>query len=513
MKEISSEDDDNHSKKEEDNNNEIMNHELSPGSSSQPHSIYSKNEKLFLVAMASFASFFSSVSSPIYLPAIPELEDYFNVTTEKINLTVTMYSIFQGLGPAFWCPLADSIGRRPVYIMCFITYIGANVGLALSRWYWMIFALRCVQAAGIASTVAIGAGLSADITTRQERGMYMGVFTGLGLIGNAFGPLIGGGLDKSLGWRAIFWFLVIAAGVMLTIMAVGLPETNRFLAGNGSVIPKHFVNKSPYIFLREKLKGVPHQRYEDSGLKGHPLDPWYSLRLFRYKDVIIVLIPNALHYTTWFMIITAQSSLLSERYNFSSDQIGLSYLASGIGGLIGSLSSGKMMQFYYKKCMDDYKARKEGASPEEEVKGFSIQKARLGITFIPSLGMVCACIIFGWTIQYNVHYVVPLLATAVASFTSVTLINMVSTLLVDLFPNDSASSTASVNLSRCLICAAGIAAVDSMMAAMGPGGAFTLMAGFCFLSMGFIILELHMGPKWARQRSNYDGDGYDDNEE
>ncbi|KAA8916275.1 hypothetical protein TRICI_001557 [Trichomonascus ciferrii] len=468
-----------------------------------PHSVYLKTEKLLIVAMASFASFFSSVSSPIYLPAIPQLEVDFNQSTEMINLTITMYSIFQGLGPAFWSPIADSLGRRPVYIMCFVIYIGANIGLALSRWYWMLFALRCVQAAGIASTVAIGAGLVADITERKERGMYMGIFTGLGLIGNAFGPLIGGGLDKSLGWRSIFWFLVIAAGTVLAFIIFSLPETNRFIAGNGSVIPDSVVNKSPYIFFRRKLTGVPCNSPKEAGLERHPLNILYSLRLFRYKDVIIVLIPNAIHYTAWFMMITAQSSLLSEKYHFNSSQIGLSYLSSGVGSIVGSLSSGKLMQIYYKKCMNDYKNRQQATGNDTEE--FNIQKARLGISFYPCFGMICACIVFGWTIQYNVHYVVPLLATAVASFTSITLINFVSTLLVDLFPKDSASSTASVNLSRCLVCAAGIAAVDSMMDAMGPGGAFTLMAGFCGLSMVCVVVELKYGPRWDRERRETTG--------
>lgn len=40
------------------------------------------------------------------------MADAFDVTPEKINLTVTVYMIFQGLTPAFWGAAADAFGRR-----------------------------------------------------------------------------------------------------------------------------------------------------------------------------------------------------------------------------------------------------------------------------------------------------------------------------------------------------------------------------------------------------------------
>jgi MFS family permease len=43
----------------------------------------------------------------------------------------------------------------------------------------------------------------------------MSVFQVGAMLGPAFGPLIGGVLAQTLGWRSIFWFLVIATGVVL----------------------------------------------------------------------------------------------------------------------------------------------------------------------------------------------------------------------------------------------------------------------------------------------------------
>ena len=65
----------------------------------------------------------------------------FHVSATLINLTLTTYMIFQGFTPLIIGDLADSAGRRPAYIYCFIVYIGANIGLALCPNYAALLVL------------------------------------------------------------------------------------------------------------------------------------------------------------------------------------------------------------------------------------------------------------------------------------------------------------------------------------------------------------------------------------
>lgn len=69
-----------------------------------------------------------------------------------------MYVVMQGVAPMFWGPLADRYGRRPSYIGCLTVLTLSNVGLALvpTNAYWLLMVLRCLQAAGSASTIALG---------------------------------------------------------------------------------------------------------------------------------------------------------------------------------------------------------------------------------------------------------------------------------------------------------------------------------------------------------------------
>src|SRR2546421_3699095 len=56
----------------------------------------------------------------------------------------------------------------------------------------------------------------------------------------SIGPLIGGALAHSFGWRSIFWFLCIVSATCLTLMLLTLPETARGVVGNGNLEPPRF---------------------------------------------------------------------------------------------------------------------------------------------------------------------------------------------------------------------------------------------------------------------------------
>jgi MFS family permease len=86
--------------------------------------------------------------------------------------------LFQGLAPSFWGPLADSYGRRPIFLSTLVVYLAACLGLALSPNFAFLMAFRAIQAIGSSSTIAIGAGVIGDIAVAGERGGFMGLFGG-----------------------------------------------------------------------------------------------------------------------------------------------------------------------------------------------------------------------------------------------------------------------------------------------------------------------------------------------
>lgn len=113
-----------------------------------PFSTFSKTEKRWITFAASFAAMFSGLSSFIYYPAVVPLARDLGVSLQLINLTITSYLIVAGIAPAFMGDMADQTGRRPVYILTFSLYFGANIGLAVQKSYAALLVLRMVQSAG-----------------------------------------------------------------------------------------------------------------------------------------------------------------------------------------------------------------------------------------------------------------------------------------------------------------------------------------------------------------------------
>lgn len=198
-------------------------HESAPAD--QPlHSVFSPRIKLFVIVITTFATLFSPFSSFIYLPALTPIANDYHTSLSDINLSVTVYQILQAVAPLFFGDLSDQIGRRPIYMLTFTIYLGANIGLALQSNYAALLVLRAMQSAGSSATVAIGSAVVADLVTSAERGGYITVVLAGIQFAPALAPVVGGILTQYLGWRSTFWFLAISAVVFLLIYIPFVPE-------------------------------------------------------------------------------------------------------------------------------------------------------------------------------------------------------------------------------------------------------------------------------------------------
>lgn len=308
-------------------------------SRSPPYSAFSMREKRYIVFMTAFAGLFSPMSANIYFPALNTLSAELKVSSELINLTLTSYMIFQGLSPTIFGDLADMAGRRPAYFIGFVIYLGANIGLACQNSYVALLLLRCLQSTGSSGTIALGNGVMADIASSAERGTYMGFAFAGPMIGPAIGPILGGVLSQFLGWRSIFWFLVIMSCVYLVPFAITFPETGRNVVGNGSVPPKGWNMSLMNYFDTRKIerddalsrtvsRQEKHLAQADlaSKRKLRFPNPLRTVYLILEKDSGILLIYNALVYLAYYDVAASLPSLFAEIYGFNDLQIGLSFM-------------------------------------------------------------------------------------------------------------------------------------------------------------------------------------------
>ncbi|WVW79929.1 hypothetical protein I302_101900 [Kwoniella bestiolae CBS 10118] len=476
-----------------------------------PYSSFSKKQKHLIIALASISATFSGFASNIYFPAIPTIAASLGTTEANINLTVTGYMVFQAISPTFWGAVSDVYGRRLTLLCTFIVFLSACIGLALSNHFYQLLILRCLQSTGSASTIAIGSGVIGDITTREERGGYMGVFqTGL-LAPLAIGPVLGGIFADTLGWRSIFWFLTIYSGVYLIILVLFLPETLRSIVGNGSRLP-YKQARTPfekYIANRDQDQPSPpptsggHRNNEKKELK---IDFMAPIRILFQKEVICVLIFLSVHYATWQMTLTIQSTLFSQIYGLADIQIGLTFLANGAGCMIGTLSTGKILDRDYKKIQRSFAQGSNlsgdaNANHKGEREGeFPIEKARLRTLYLWAPIQWSSIIIFAWTIDKHSHISIPIIASFTLAWSAMSIQSVISTFLVDIFPGNSASATAALNLGRCLVGALATGTIEPSIRGIGVGASFMIWLAGMVLSMGLVGVQMRFGPSWRKKR-------------
>lgn len=113
-----------------------------------PYSIFTTPQKRVIILLASVAGAFSTLCSYIYYPALVPIASELHVSITLVNLTITSYLLVAAVAPAFMGSMADQSGRRPIYMLMFVLFIGANIGIALQTSFPALLVLRMVQSAG-----------------------------------------------------------------------------------------------------------------------------------------------------------------------------------------------------------------------------------------------------------------------------------------------------------------------------------------------------------------------------
>ncbi|KAG9792292.1 hypothetical protein KCU88_g907, partial [Aureobasidium melanogenum] len=441
--------------------------------------------------MAAWAGFFSPVSANIYFPALNPLAQDLHVSDTLINLTLTSYMIFQGLAPTFFGDFADAAGRRPAYAVCFIVYIAANIGLALQNSYAALFLLRCLQSSGSSATIAMCSAVVSDIATAAERGKYMGLTLGGSLLGPAIGPVIGGLLAEYLGWRAIFWFLVILGAAFFVIFGVFFPETERRRRLEEAKEADQDQDQDPSSSTPEvELPERPKFRFPN---------PLRSMYLIFDKENALLLFYNAFLFAAFYDVTAALPSQLKIIFGYSELQIGLCYIPFGFGSMCAALTNGQLLDRNFARWAKKLGLKiKKGRN--QDLKNFPIEKARLEIALPAAYCSAALVCVFGWILHIN-GPLAPLLV--VLFFTSLSMsvaFNVTSTLLVDFYPNSPATATAANNVVRCLLGAGATAAVVPMIDSMGRGWTFTFLTFFLVATSPMLWLVYFRGMKWRNER-------------
>ncbi|KAF7541657.1 hypothetical protein G7054_g383 [Neopestalotiopsis clavispora] len=398
----------------------------------EPYSIYTRKQKWFIVGIVAVAGFHSPLPANIYFPAIPMMAEAFGTSEEVINQTVTAYLVMQG----------------------------------------------------------ICAGVTGDIATPEERGSYFGLFNLGPMLAPCIGPAIGGALAENLGWRSIFWALVIMAGCCWIMLYISfLPETLRTLAGNGS-IPQTGIHR-PLITVVGRGKQAAIPATLPLSTKKQSINPFI---LFTYPDVVIALLFTGVIYSVNYSIMATISSAFSDVYPWLSETLlGICYLPTGLGMIVGTQVTGRLLDHEYAKIK---KSHVEGPFPKEY--------ARLRTMPYHLIVFVMAVVGWGLSLGLSAHVAVPLVISVVLGWCGMAVLNTTMTLMIDILQSRSSGATACTNFVRCSLGAIVVATTDRMVTNLGYIWTYVMLAAICACMLPVMYIQMKIGPKWRLQRDKLD---------
>ena len=157
--------------------------------------------------------------------ALDAISTQFDVSDRvHLILLTSLYMVGYVLGPLFFGPLSEYIGRRPVLISTFIGYIIFMLACSGAPTFPVLLIFRLLCGVNAAAPTTVISGLYADIfDDPSERGMAMALYMAITTCAPLFGIMISG-FSSEISWRWPFWVagMVAAPGLPLVLT---LPET------------------------------------------------------------------------------------------------------------------------------------------------------------------------------------------------------------------------------------------------------------------------------------------------
>lgn len=173
---------------------------------------------------------FASISTDIYLPAMPTMADALRASAGSVEFTVSGYLVGFTVGQLFWGPLSDRWGRRLPIAIGLLLFVAGSAGCATAQNIHALIGWRAVQAIGACAGVTLGRAMVRDLYVGTRAAQIMSTLMIVGAIAPLVGPSLGGFILHVAQWRVIFWILV-AVGIVtlgcLHLMPETLPEARR----------------------------------------------------------------------------------------------------------------------------------------------------------------------------------------------------------------------------------------------------------------------------------------------
>ena len=184
-----------------------------------------------MIAYITFINMFVPLSTDVYLPALPQMGNYFSASEFLVGLTLTIFFFVFAVSMVLFGPLSDKLGRRPILIFGAAVYTAASLACATAADIYLLLVGRFFQAVGSGAVITVSTAVIKDCFRGRVMTKILAITQALGVIAPMAAPLIGGVILTFTSWRGSFWLLTFLGAVNLIVALLfceTLPEHKRY---------------------------------------------------------------------------------------------------------------------------------------------------------------------------------------------------------------------------------------------------------------------------------------------
>ncbi|RDW76310.1 MFS transporter [Aspergillus mulundensis] len=445
-------------------------------------------KKLLASSLVWLLTFAVYIGSAIYSPGIPGVATEFGVSTVASTLGLTLFVLGYGIGvlscPLIWSPLSElaNIGRNPIYILTLFAFLCLNFAVVYAQNFGMLLAFRFLTGFIGSPALATGGASMGDIWSPNTRDYMIVVWGTFAIAAPVLGPMVGGFASSANGWTWTMWQLIWVSAFALVALFFLLPETYgpNILYRRARRLRR--ITEQPFYCEAElELETITSTEMLFEALV-RPFQLCFLEPIVLVMNIYISLVYGILY--IWF---EAFPIVFQEIHGFNPGESGMSFLGIITGTLVFAIPGYFSWKYFHQ-------SQQKVPTPESQ----------LPPAIVGSICLPVSLFWFGWTGNASVHWVVPIMASALFSVGGCLIFNPIFCYLAHAYPRYAASVLAGNDFMRSSFGAGFPLFAAAMFHKLGVGWACTLLGCLTCLFVPFPIVlywrgrRLRLASRFAR---------------
>ncbi|ERS99880.1 hypothetical protein HMPREF1624_03247 [Sporothrix schenckii ATCC 58251] len=444
--------------------------------------------KWLLVFVTSFGSACVTCASSIYTSSYAGMNAEFGSSNIVATLGLSTFVLGIAAGPV-WSPLSEFYGRRPVYLGSFLLFIIWIIPSAVAQNIQTMIIARFFQGFTGAAFLSVSGGTVGDLFSREAMQGPMAFFSVAPFIGPSIGPLVGGFINSYTDWRWTHYVLIIWGFCLLVALFVFVPETYHpvVLRNKARRMRKETGDDRWYAPIEKMNKSI-------LGTIGYAVKHPFVL-LVSEPMILALNLYSAILLGILYLFFGAFPVVFEGNHGFNLWQSGLSFMGLFVGMAIGGTCAPIWAKVRLRLMVK--RQQELGASAPVSEPEYRLPSVMVGAIIVP-IGIFW----FGWTSYASIHWIVPIIGSAVFAIGCLFVFSGIFTFFVDTYQPHAASVLASNAFVRCSFAAAFPLFGVQMYHKLGDQWASSLLAFLAVAMLPFPFLFFKYG-KWLRRKSKF----------